>query len=260
MTEPDIIQVEKSLIAVLEKERRQAIGSSILIILSTPFFLFVAGLVTMLILGLVLYNVRYDYNITAIGIYTLLNVFLATMIIIIFRHTFSPDSENEFDMTWLVAVIIFLLLLFSTYLMKFPVRFPVAFGIFYTITGFFILGLLGRIYLDLPIAEQNNFEEGNDARNLLYSFILLVIGFIVQAYGEVFSNSWLWSSPDKDKIRICAWFLIELKKENRKSLQDNKLINSILRVLFRLKLIQTKENMIELTKKGLELVTAERTD
>ena len=148
MSEPDIKQIEQRLTAVLKKERREAIGYTILTILCTPVFVVLAGLVVWIVVGFVLMRSEYDMDVKTF--YTGLNCFLAYMIVIILKQTFSPNEDYQFDITWLVTVVIFIVLLFLTYATKLPGKIPLGFGILYAVTGFFILGLLGRIYLNLP--------------------------------------------------------------------------------------------------------------
>ena len=246
--EADINQIEKRLSDILEKERREAIGYAVLTVLCTPFFVVITAILPLLIVGFVLHGVGPNKEITADRVYTLINCFLALMLLIVLRYTFSPDSEYEFNVTWLVALIIFLLLMFLTYGTDIMETNPLFFGIIYTLTGYYILGLLGRVYLDLPTVDYGN-------KDIFGSFVLLVAGFIARAYGEVFSGSWLWSAPDKDKISMCAWFLLRLEKEKFASLQNNKVERPVLRILFRLKLIERKEDWFRLSQKGQNFIT-----
>lgn len=249
----DISQIEQRLATILEKERREAIGYTILTVLCTPVFVALAGFVVLIILSYIFYSTDNDYfyQMDMIGFYTILNVFLALMIVIILKHTFSPQEEYEFDITWLVAVVIFLLLLLLTYATKFPDKFPAGFGIIYTVTGFLILGLLGRVYLNLPVVECD------DRDHPFYTFILAVTGFIAMSYGELLSGSWLWIPPKPDEVRICAWFLCKLALEEDISHRDSSVPKRVLYILSRLKFIRAKEGTLELTQKGRELVLIE---
>jgi Mn2+/Fe2+ NRAMP family transporter len=183
MAESDISQVEQRLATVLKKERREAIGYALLAVLCTPVFLVIASIIILFVLACALGYAAYDIDV--IGIYTGLNCFVALMIVIILKQTFSPDEEYEFDITWLVALIIFLVLLFLTYATKFPEKFPVGFGILYAVTAFFILGLLGGVYLNIPL---NQYDE---SENPFFRLILAVTGFIAMSYGELLNSSWL---------------------------------------------------------------------
>ena len=254
MDEPDISQIEKRLSEILYKERREAIGYALLTVLGTPGVVVIGGLIFLMILGYIFYGVDSDYlyRMDIIGLYTLLNVFLASMIVIILKHTFSPQDEYEFNIVWLVAVVIFLLLLFLTYATKLPERFPDGFAILYAVTGFFILGLLGRVYLDLPLAEYDNKDHP------FYAFILAVTGFIAASYGELFSGSWLWIPPKPDEVRVCAWIICKLALEEKMPIHHSDSAQKrFLHILSRLKLVQVKENILELTPKGRDLVFKE---
>ena len=252
MSQPDTGQIEKRLAEILYKERRQAIGYAVATVLCTPVFVVLAGLAVLIILSYIFYisDNDYLYRTDMIGLYTILNVFLALMVVTVLKHTFSPQEEYEFDISWLVAVVIFLLLLFLTYATKLPERVPVGFGIIYTVTGFFILGLLGRDYLSLPVAEYE------DRNHPFYTFILVVTGFIAMSYGELLNGSWLWIPPKPDEVRVCAWILYKLALEEGVSYRDSSVPKRVLYILSRLKFVRARDGMLELTQKGRELVLA----
>ena len=52
--QPEMRQVEERLVSVLEKERRDAIGYTLLTVLCTPFFVVLAGLVALALVGFIL--------------------------------------------------------------------------------------------------------------------------------------------------------------------------------------------------------------
>ncbi|MBN2182790.1 MAG: hypothetical protein JW715_12840 [Sedimentisphaerales bacterium] len=252
MDEPDVNHIEKRLSEILGKERREAIGYAIMTVLCTPFFAAIVGFVVMIIMVILRYyffDIEVGYENDLIYFYTILNVFLAYMIVFIFQRTFSLETDSGFDITWLVAVVIFLLLLFLTYVTKLPVKSATGFGILYAVTSFFILGLLGRVYMDLPIAECDDDEHP------IYAFILAVTGFIAMSYGELLNGSWLWIPPKQDEVRLCSWILCKLAMEEKVPLHNGDSVQKrVLHILSRLKLVQVKEGLLQLTLKGRNLV------
>lgn len=93
MDKPDIRQVERCLVVVLKKKRREAIGYTVLTVLCTPTFVVLASLVALVLLGGVM---RYaDYDVDARGIYTGINVFLAYMMVFVLRYSNPPDEPHR---------------------------------------------------------------------------------------------------------------------------------------------------------------------
>jgi peptidoglycan/LPS O-acetylase OafA/YrhL len=151
MNEPDVGQVEQRLAAVMKKERREAIGYTVIIVLCTPAFV-LASLLGMIILFYVLGHPRYDID--ALGIYTGINIFLALMLGFVLKRSNPPERPHEFDKTWLVGVIVFLFLLVLTYVTSLRVQFPLFFGILYGLLGFLVLGLLGQVQMNKPVTDD----------------------------------------------------------------------------------------------------------
>ncbi|MBN2589548.1 MAG: hypothetical protein JXA96_06785 [Sedimentisphaerales bacterium] len=250
----DINQIEQRLSDLLEKKRKEAISYSIVTIIAMPCILVVLSFITLLIFIVIVHDMSMEREATLIDIYTFLNCYLALMILIILRHTFMPDAKSQFDKTSVVSIVIYFFLLFLTYGIKLPLTAPVFFGIIYAILGFSILGLLGRIYFDLPLYAYEQYDEDSSMRDVFNSFVLLISGFIFRAYGEIFSNSWLWSPPNKETIRVCAMYIQKISQEKTFFARDSEVERPILNILFRLKFIERKENLIQLTSLGLDLV------
>ena len=247
MDEPDVSQIEKRLSEILFKERREAIGYTVLTVLCTPVFAAMVGLVAWIVVGFVLIRSNYDIDVKAF--YTGLNVFLALMIVFVLKYTNPPEEPHDFDKNWLVAVLIFILLLIFTYATKYPERFPIGFGIVYAGAGLFILGLLGKVFAEGPFIEYDNRESQ------FFSLILALMSFVAMSYGELLSGSWLWIPPKQDEVRVCAWILCKLALEEKMPIHHSDSIQKrVLYILSRLKLVQIKENMLKLTQKGSDLV------
>ena len=250
MDEPDVSQIEKRLSEILYRERREAIGYTVLTMLCTPVFAAIVGLVSWIVVGFVLIRPNYDIDVKAF--YTGLNFFLALMIVFVFKYTNPTEQPHDFNKNWLVAVLVFILLIFITYATKFPERFLIGFGIIYAGAGLFILGLLGKVFAEGPYIEYDN-REGQ-----LFSLILALMSFVVMSYGELFSGSWLWIPPKPDEVRVCAWILCTLALENNMPLHRSSSVSKrVLYILYRLKYVQVKEGILELTSKGRDLVLSD---
>jgi len=247
MNEPDLKGVEKRLTAILEKERREAIGYTVLTVLCTPVFVVVAIVMVFLVLAYVLTWVDYDLRVSAI--YTGINIFLACMIVFVLRQSNPPEEPHQFDKGWLAGVGLFLILLILTYVSGLREWLPVFFGIVYTILGFLVLGLLGSVQMKKPVVE------GTSRHNAFMSLVLAVSGFIAMSYGEIMFSSWLWFPPKPDEVKLCAWILCKLAEEKTWTFSDRSEYERIVRILARLKFIRITENKIELTAKGLDFVT-----
>ena len=74
------------------------------------------------------------------------------------------------------------------------------------------------------------------------------------SYGEITRSSWLWFTPEPDKIRVCAWILCKLAVEGAWPLDSRMEQRRVLSILARLKLVKVTQNKLELTEKGLDFV------
>lgn len=250
MNSPDIGQVEKKLTTIVEKERKEAIGYTLLIVLCTPFFVVLASMIGMFILLLIFGQSDYDYDLNASGIYTGVIIFLALMLSFVTSGSNTSEQPNEFDKTWLAGGVVFLILVIITYASSLKVQFPVAFGIIFSVLGFLILSLVGRVQMKKPVMDDSGEE------NVIYGFILVIAGFIAMAYGEVARGSWLWIPPDQDEIRIAAWILCKLETEKPEPLKRQSISEDCLSLLSRLKLIHVMQHEVKLTLKGSDLIEA----
>lgn len=248
--EPETRQIERRLVAVLKKERWDAIGYAVLTVLCTPVFVVLISLPLMMMIALVLRTVHYDIG--AKSFYTCINIFLGLMAIVVLRRSNLPENPRRFDVTWLAGVGALLLLLYVTYATSLLEETPRVFAIVYTVTGLLILALFGRAYVKIPIAR----EAGCEDLNRSFSLTLEIFGFVALAYGEILSGSWLWFPPDEDKIRVATWILCKLALEENWPLDSRSADRPILDLLFRLKYIQVKDDMLQLTCKGQGFVTA----
>jgi hypothetical protein len=243
----DLQEVEKRLVGILEKERREAIGYTVLTILCTPAFVAMASVVIFIVFAYVFQQGIYKPD--ALAIYTGINIFLAYMIVFVLRQSNPPEEPHQFDKGWLAGVGLFLILLILTYVSGLREWLPVSFGIVYTILGFLVLGLLGSVQMKKPVVEDTG------RHNVFMSLVLAVSGFIAMSYGEIMFSSWLWFPPKPDEVKLCAWILCKLAEEKTWSLSNRAEYERIVRILTRLKFILITENKIELTAKGLDFVT-----
>lgn len=188
------------------------------------------------------------YDIDAVGIYTVINIFLAIMLMFVLKRSNQPEQSDEFDKMWLAGVSVFLFLLLLTYTTSLRVKFPLFFGILYGLLGFLVMGVLGHVQMKKPITDDSGSE------NQLLSFLLAIAGFIAMAYGELAHASWLWIPPKPDEIRLAAWFLCKLAIEKPNPLNRRLVPENTLNLLSRLKLIRVTQRDIQLTLKGLDLI------
>ena len=117
--------------------------------------------------------------------------------------------------------------------------------------GFLILGLTGRVYMDMPVMDFTGRE------NPIFAFILAMSGFIAMAYGELFSSSWLWIPPKPDEVRVGAWILHKLAAEKSWRIDNRREHGRALNFLVRLKLAKINDNKLEISEKGLDLIRKE---
>ncbi len=252
MSEPDVAYVEQRLAAVIRAERREAIGYTLLTVLCTPVFVLAAGLVALLILGFMLHLADYEIEIIdAKWLYTGVILFLAHVLIFVLRGSEPPEEPQMFDRTWLAAAIVFFVPLVLTYGTNLPERVPVAFAIVFSVLGFTVLALLGRVQMDQPIPDDSDGEE------MFKSFLLALSAFVAMSYGEATRSSWLWVPPKTDEIRIAAWILCKLATEITTPLEARPVPRRILNMLSRLKLVAVTDRKLRITLKGQDLVATD---
>ena len=241
-------QIERRLAAVVKDERRGAIWFTLLTVLCTPFLVVLAGFIA---LGLVWFIAdQAEYEISTKGIYTCVNLFLAGLAGFVSRYSDPRDQEFELDPTLLAGVVVLLVLLYLTYFTSLMDNSPLLFGIVYTGVAFLIAGLLGHVYMKVPVAVD--FTDENPFK----LFGLAVFGFIAMSYGEIVTGSWLWFPPDKDEICVAAWILCKLTTDEDGCLEIRSADRRILSLLSRLKLIQIRGSELQLTLKGQDFVAA----
>jgi hypothetical protein len=163
-------------------------------------------------------------------------------------------TEFAFDRTWLAGVVVFVVLLVVTYATALQETSPALFGIVFVVLSFLTLGLVGQAHLNHPPDDPLG-----DAPTFV-AFALAISGFVVSAYGELLSASWLWFPPQPDEIRIAARVLCRLGADPNDPLGRDVVEDRIIRLLSRLKLIETTEQQqLRLPPKGLDFLrTAEK--
>jgi len=248
VNESQIDDVAQHLTAVLARERREAIAYASLTVLCTPAFVAIASVV---FLSIVLYVFRqshfYRLN-NALAIYTGMTVFLASTLAMMAPGVRRSAAQFALDRTWLAGVAIFLILLAVTYMTPLGQESPAVFGIVYCVLGLLVLGLVGRTYLNSP--PDDPLGETPSLR----AFVLAIMGFVVSAYAELLSGSWLWIPPEPHEIRIAARVLCRLAADGRAPLHECVVDDRIERLLIRLKLLQRIGPELHLTPKGLDFV------
>jgi hypothetical protein len=248
--EPDLKEVEQRLAVIIGKERKEIIGYTLLILLCTPAFIVLAGIVVLLIFAFTIYfsNWEIEHFLSASAIYTYLNIFLGYMIIFVLRYSNPPEEPHEFDLGWLCGIALFIALVIFTYATDFQQNNPVFFGIVYALTGLIILGLNGSAYMNNPVPEEYS------TLDIFRSLILSCSAFIAMSYGEIFRGSWLFFPPKPDEIRLGAWILCKLAMGNTWKLGSRTEQRRVLSILARLKFVKMTENKLRLTPKGRDFV------
>ena len=252
LNQPEMRQVEKRLAEVVERERRGAIWFTVLTVLCTPFLVLLAGFVA---LGLVCFIAdQADYEISIKGIYTCVNLFLAGLVGFVSRYSDPRDREFELDPTLLAGVVVLLALLYLTYFTSLMDSRPRLFGVVYTCVAFLVTGLLGHVYMKVPVAVD--FTDENPFKLIG----LAVFGYIAMSYGQIVTGSWLWFPPDANEICVAAWILCKLAADEDGSFEVRSAEKRILNLLSRLKLIQIRGSELQLTLRGQDFVTAASRD
>lgn len=248
MVELDIKQVEQRLAEVIGNKRREEIGYTLLVVLCTPICVaIVSGVVY---LSVVIVLSQFDVYIDSMEIYTGFNIFLAYMVMFVLWYS-SPHNESRiFNQILLVAIIMFVLLIILTYATRLMEQSPYLFGVIYTLVGFLVLCLLGRVPIDHP---DSVVDEPN---NVFLPFILVLPAFIAMSYGEITRRSWLWIPPGPDELSIAAWFLYKLKFGRDGPLKSQAVPKRVLNMLIRLKFVRVRKRTLKLTLKGRDFLKA----
>ena len=242
--------VERRLAAVLEKERRDAIGYTVLTVLATPLFVAMAALVVMMATAYV-FHLQGVQIPNATAFYTATSAFLAYMIVFVLINAHRSRDQFEFEPVWIAGVALFLVVLAATYATPLPQVYPVGFALAYIVTGLLVLGLIGQVELPADVAQMPQKGE-----HFLLALILAVSGFIVTAYGQIARSSWLWAPAKPDEVRLGAWLLCKLADDPDGTMSGDAVKGRIVDILVRLKLIGVTEAGAALTHKGLEFMRA----
>jgi hypothetical protein len=242
VNEFDIGKVERHLAAMVEKERREAIAYSVLTVLCTPAFVALAAFFVGVLVAYLFRHMWSDLNATLF--YTGFNVFLASMLVFVLTRSSESYMEFEFHGMWVAGAIVFVLLLILTYGTSLRERVPVLFGVGYMVGGLLVLGLIGQVRLP-------DHTVGTDAES---SFILAVPAFIVAAYGELLSASWLWLPPKSHEIRVGVRVLCRLMDDQADPLHISAVEDRVMTLLSKLKLARQTDQGLMITAKGLDLV------
>ncbi len=240
--------IERNLAAMLEKQRRDAITYTVLIVLATPVFVAITALAVVALSGYVLMHLWRSTVPNTILFYTGVSAFLAYMIVFVLVHSSRSMHEFTLEPAWIAGTVLFVVLLTLTYGTSILRTHPVLFGIAYTLAGLLILGLIGQVKLPDDIAQMPQGE------NLFLTLILAVSAFIVTAYGQILGSSWLWRSPQPDELRLGAWFLCKLAADPDTAISSDALTGPMADLLVRLQLIGVTPGGAALTPKGLAFV------
>jgi len=244
----DMETVERRLAAALERERRDAMAYTVLTVLATPVFVTMAALVVMAAAGFLLSGVPGVEIRDAVAFYTAANAFLGYMIVFVLFGGRRAADEFQFEAAWIAGVALFGVLLAATYVTPWPQSHPLGFALAYALCGLVVLGLIGQVRLPDDITQM---PEGE---NFFLALILVVSGFIVTAYGQVFGSSWLWVPPKGDEVRLGAWLLCRLAADPDRAMASDAVQGRIVGILVRLRLIGVTDAGAALTHKGLEFI------
>jgi hypothetical protein len=247
MEQPDIESVTRSLEAVLQKERREALVYTLLTVLCTPAFVAIASLV---IACAALYFLRRPiWPIHgAVAMYTGVIIFLAWAIASVPINAQRSPTGFQPDRTWLAGAAVFLALLVVTYATSLQENHPLLFGVVYVVLSFLALGLAGQTQLNHSppdVLRQEPRIEG---------FLLAAAGFVVAAYGELLSASWLWVPPKPHEVRVAARVLCRLAAESDRPLGTDTVEDRVVRLLSRLRLTEVMKRQLRLTPKGSDFL------
>jgi hypothetical protein len=210
----DLETVERRLAAVLERERRDAMAYTVLIVLATPVFVTMAALVVMAAAGFLLSRVPGVEIRDAVAFYTAANAFLGYMIVFVLFGGRRAADEFQFEAAWIAGVALFGVLLAATYVTPWPQSHPLGFALAYALCGLVVLGLIG----------------------------------------QVFGSSWLWAPPKGDEVRLGAWLLCKLAADPDRAMASDAAQGRIVGILVRLRLIGVTDAGAALTHKGLEFM------
>lgn len=251
MREPDIEATAERLAAVLARARREAVAYVVLTALSTPAFVAIVSLVVAGLLVSILDQSHYRID-NAQALYTGMTVFLASMFGLATTNTIR-SSSFALNRTWLTGGAALLTLVIVTYATPLRDKTPMLFGIVYFMLGFLVLGLAGRMQADHP--ADGSLEEAPT----FHAFVLAASAFVLSAYGELLSASWLWFPPKPHEIRIAARVLCRLGAANKGALHECVVDDRIERLLHRLGLAERTDQQLHLTPKGLDFIRAAAT-
>ena len=251
MGKPEIEAIAERLAAVLARARKEAVAYAVLTVLSTPAFVAIASLVAASVLVYVLDESHYRID-SALAVYTGMTIFLASVLGL---SATNPGKSSSFalDRAWLAGVIVLLVLAVVTYATPLMEKAPVFFGIVCFVLGFLTLGLIGRAQANRPAG--NPVDEPPTFRAL----VLAVSDFVLSAYGELLSASWLWFPPKPHEVRVAAHVLSHLATPEGDSLHERAVDNRIERLLLRLGLVAKTDQQLYLTPKGSDFVRAAMT-
>lgn len=247
MSKQDIDKMKRRLEAVLAGERREAMVYTLLTVLCTPAFVAIASLVIASVLVYVMHRSEYPID-NAWAIYTGMTLFLASAVGLAGASMYRSSASPELNPPWLAGAAVFLSLLGLTYATPLQETRPAFFGIAYCVLWFLTLGLIGHTHMSRP-------PDGPlGHRPTPHAFVLAVAGFIVSAYAELLSASWLWVPPKPHEVRVAARMLCRLAAQEERPLQRSVVDDRVERLLVRLKLVQEIDGQLHLTPKGIAFV------
>jgi hypothetical protein len=182
------------------------------------------------------------------AMYTGMALFLGGAIVSVIASAQRSQTGFELDRTWLAGVSVFGVLLAVTYGTPLSGSHPAALGVIYVTLTFLALGLAGQAQLNHPPPDV--LRQGAPAEG----FLLALAGFVMAAYGELLSASWLRVPPKPHEVRTAARVLCRLATESDRPLGTGTVEDRVVRLPFRLGLIEVAQEQLRLAPKGLDFL------
>jgi len=246
MDELQIKEVTRHLKEVVTRARREAIVCSLLAVLCTPLFV---AMVSVAVGAMLFHDARklyYGVDIPS-AICTGTIFFLGFMLVFALMDSLASHRKIHFGRTWLPGAGAFLVLLVLTYKTSLPQRSPLPFHLVFAAGGLLVLGLIGQ----MPLADHTTKSSGTPTD--LFLRVAAICAFVVTAYGELMSASWLWVRPQPHEIQLAARILCGLatiRSDPLGSAAGSRATD----LLFRLKLAEMTQEGLRLTAKGMDFV------
>jgi hypothetical protein len=111
-----------------------------------------------------------------------------------------------------------------------------------------VLGLIGRTQTDELVTDEC------DVRIVWGVGAMALATFIVSAYAELFSASWLWVPPRRWEVHVGGRLLCRMHEIAPAPVRTDLVGRHIVTLLLRLKLVRIEQEQLHLTRKGLNFV------